>query len=111
MSGWTSGEPDTEDVADAAGEPDAAAAATDGVATTGAGGATKGKAEPSAAAAGAPALTRAECSPDEEEPEVATPPDGPTLPCPAIHMPGPDDATLPPRGNYREYNKTKCRDR
>ena len=37
MSGWTFAEPDSVDVADAAGEPGTAAAATDGAATTGTG--------------------------------------------------------------------------
>ena len=61
-------------MADAAGKPGAAAAATDGAATTGAGGTTKDEAEPSATAADAPALSRAEGPPDEEELEGATPP-------------------------------------
>ena len=111
MSGWTSAEPDSEDVADAAGEPGTAAAATDGAATTGAGRAMKDEAEPLAIAVDAPAPSRAEGPPDEEEPEAATAPDGPTPPCPAIHTPGPDDATLPPHRNYQEHNKTKCGDR
>ena len=51
MSGWTSAGPDSEDVADVAGEPGAAAAATNGAATTHAGGATKYEAEPPAVAA------------------------------------------------------------
>ena len=97
MTGWTSAGPDSEDVADAAGEPDTTATATDGTAMTCAGGATKDEAEPPAAAADAPAPSCAGGSLDDEEPEAAVPPDDPTPPCPAIHSPGLDDATLSPR--------------
>ena len=86
MSGWTSGEPDTEDVADAAGEPGATAAATGGAAMTGTGCVTEDEAEPPATAADAPAPSRAWGAPnDEEEPEAAAAPDGPTLPRAVIH--------------------------
>jgi hypothetical protein len=71
----------------------------------------KDEAEPPAAAADAPAPSHAGGSPDEEESEAAVAPDDPTPPCPAIHSPGLDDATLPPRRYHQEHGKTKCRSR
>ena len=111
MSGWTYAGPDSEDVADAAGEPGAAATATDDAATTCAGGVTKDEAELPAAAADTPAPSRARGSPDEEELEATALPDGPTPPCPTIHSPGPDDATLLPCRYHQNHGKTKCRSR
>ena len=102
MSGWTSAEPDSEDMADATGEPGAGnpgvgrpgrtAATTDGTTTTGTGGVTEDDTEPHATATDVPAPHCAGGPPDEEEPEATGPPDGPTPPCPAIHAPNPTTA-------------------
>jgi hypothetical protein len=108
MSRWTSAGPYYEDLVDAAGEPMATAAATDGAATTCAEGATKDEAEPPVAAADTPAPSRAGVSLDEEEPEATAAPDSPTLPCPAIHSSGPDDTTLVPHRNHQERDKAEC---
>ena len=95
ISGWISRGLDTEDT-DAAGEPGAKAEATGGAASTYARGVTDDKAKPPAMATDAPAPSRAWGAPnDEEEPEAAAAPDGPTLPRAVIHSQGPVDATLP----------------
>ena len=64
MSGWTSAGPDSEDVADAAGEPGATTAVTDGAAMTCTRDAMKDEAEPPAAMTDPPAPSRAQGSPD-----------------------------------------------
>ena len=101
---------DSKDEADGAGKLGATAATPDGAAMTDVGGATEDEADPAAAAADAPAPSRAGSPPDKEEPEATGPPDGPTPPCPAIHTSGPVDGTLPSHSNYQKRNQAKCAD-
>ena len=85
MSGWTSAEPDSEDVADDAGEHGALPCAR-GVADE--------EAEPAAVANSLTPPCAGGVPDDEEDPEAAAAADSPAPPCAAIHSHGPVDATL-----------------